>query len=60
MENGEGRLKKVNWVPLAIVALMAGAAVEALIHHNCRFGVFWLLDAAITGWSSYMLVVKPS
>lgn len=56
----EGTLARVGvrvvWIPIAIVALMAGASLEAYLHGNWRYGTFWLMDAALTGWSSYMLV----
>ena len=49
---------RVVWVPLAILILMVGASAEAYLHGNWRYGTFWLMDAAITGWSAYMLVAK--
>jgi hypothetical protein len=45
----------MRWVPLAITVLMVLASGEAFYRHDWRFGMFWLLDAAITGWSSYAL-----
>lgn len=45
----------MRWVPLAITILMVIASAEAFWRRDWRFGVFWLLDAGITGWSSYML-----
>lgn len=45
----------MRWVPLAITVLMVLASGEAFWRQDWRFGTFWLLDAAITGWSSYML-----
>jgi len=45
----------MTWFPLTIGVLMVCAAGEAFMKGDWRYGVFWLLDAAITGWSSYML-----
>jgi hypothetical protein len=45
----------MRWFPMAICILMLCASGEAFYRRDWRFGMFWLLDAAITGWSSYML-----
>jgi hypothetical protein len=45
----------MRWFPAAIVALMLGATIEAFYRGDWRYGCFWLFDAMITGWSSYML-----
>lgn len=45
----------MRYVPLLITLLMVFASAEAFYRKDWRFGVFWLLDAGITGWSSYML-----
>jgi len=44
-----------GWVPIAIVVLMAGASVEAFVRGNWRYGIFWLLDSALTGVSAFLL-----
>lgn len=45
----------MRYVPLVITGLMVLASGEAFWRHDWRFGCFWLFDALITGWSSYML-----
>jgi hypothetical protein len=41
--------------PLAILILMVGGSIEAFSRGDWRYGVFWMSDAIITGWSSFML-----
>ncbi len=45
----------MRWVPLAITGLMVFASGEGFLRGDWRFGCFWMFDALITGWSSYML-----
>ena len=42
-------------LPIICVATMLGGAVEAFVRGDWRYGCFWLSDALITGWSSFML-----
>ena len=41
--------------PLFCVFMMLGGSGEAFFRGDWRYGVFWLSDALITGWSSFML-----
>lgn len=45
----------MRWFPAAITVLMVFASGEAFWRGDWRFGMFWLFDALITGWSSYAL-----
>lgn len=45
----------IHWAPHICVATMVLASVSAGFEHDWRKCVFWALDAAITGWSAFML-----
>ena len=43
------------WVPVLCVATMVGASIAYGFLHSWNKCVFWILDAAITAWSAFML-----
>jgi len=43
------------WFPLVCIGAMVGAAVVCGLLGQPKKCVFWILDAAITGWSAFML-----
>ena len=43
------------WVPLLCVATMVAASIAYGFLGNANKCVFWILDAAITAWSAFML-----
>lgn len=43
------------WFPLVCVLTMVAAGIVCFAIHQPRKGMFWLLDAAITFWSAFML-----
>lgn len=43
------------WIPPTFVLLMAAAAVEAFVRKDYMKGIYWALDAALTGVAAFGL-----
>jgi hypothetical protein len=46
----------LQWTPHICVATMMTASLGSGMQHDWNKCVFWALDAAITGWSAFMLI----
>ena len=44
------------WFPVTCVLAMVAAGIVCFCIGQHRKGVFWILDAAITFWSAFMLL----